>query len=435
MWGKISMTLRSLIWLILLFTAAVAVAVLGHFEKSYIIFIYSPYRIDISLQSLLIIIPIGLALIYGLIRCLRFISLIPQRSIKTYIQSREQTALKELCEAINFTFSGCYAKAEKAAEKAAKSFYSSETKQDKRKPSFLGIGKFLSSSTMAQAYSAVSLIGANAAQEQNNNIRSKAWLDKIKEEKWLEARYLLEAKNYLKNNDFNLAMASLNQFYELGGKSLGGKSSTANNLAWQIAQQQKDWHTMRLHLSLLKQHKMFDTVSIDNLNEIAAKELLFEAKNDVDNLNEAWNQLNSDEKQNTDLIKIYVNILLELKQQDQAKQIIEKILNSNWQPELLFLYLKCASHHCQEMIQQADKWLQTHTQDAHLFYVLGQLCAEQKIWGKAKVYLDQALVNAKYNLKLQKYIYQALGKIHESLDEMKLANQNFRASALLEDSL
>ena len=42
-------------------------------------------------------------------------------------------------------------------------------------------------------------------------------------------------------------------------------------------------------------------------------------------------------------------------------------------------------------LEQAERWLAQHNQDATLLYALGVLCERAQLWGKAQTYLEASL--------------------------------------------
>lgn len=59
-------------------------------------------------------------------------------------------------------------------------------------------------------------------------------------------------------------------------------------------------------------------------------------------------------------------------------------------------------------IEQAEKWLNQHRDDAGLLLALGKLCLHQKLWGKAQNYLD-----ASVSIAPSRAAFTALGQLAE----------------------
>ena len=62
--------MRSLFWLLVVFAAAVALVIVGRIDSGYVLLIYPPYRVEISMLFFAIALVAGFALLYALIRLL-----------------------------------------------------------------------------------------------------------------------------------------------------------------------------------------------------------------------------------------------------------------------------------------------------------------------------------------------------------------------------
>jgi HemY protein len=72
-------------------------------------------------------------------------------------------------------------------------------------------------------------------------------------------------------------------------------------------------------------------------------------------------------------------------------------------------------------IEQAEKWLNQHKQDAGLMLALGKLCLHQKLWGKAQSYLD-----ASNSIAPSHAAYTAQGQLAERLGKPEEAFKYFQ---------
>ena len=74
------------------------------------------------------------------------------------------------------------------------------------------------------------------------------------------------------------------------------------------------------------------------------------------------------------------------------------------------LYGDCQAVNNVGQIEQAEKWLLSHSDDAGLLLALGKLCLNRGLWGKAQSYLDASI-----SLAPSKAAYTALGQLAEKL--------------------
>lgn len=84
--------------------------------------------------------------------------------------------------------------------------------------------------------------------------------------------------------------------------------------------------------------------------------------------------------------------LIKSGQHDEAQRVIEQALELNWDSKLIELYAECRGvSDATGRLSRAEKWLRLHPQDDVLLLVLGRLCVEQQLWGKAKSFLEASL--------------------------------------------
>jgi len=112
-------------------------------------------------------------------------------------------------------------------------------------------------------------------------------------------------------------------------------------------------------------------------------------------------------------------------QHQQARQLIESSLESQWDSGLCTLYGQCEDN-AKEQLGKLEGWLSKHPQDAELHWALGRLCQRQQLWGKARMHLDTSL---RYKPTAQ--TQRALAEIAEALEQKETAAIHWKAAAQL----
>ena len=79
-----------------------------------------------------------------------------------------------------------------------------------------------------------------------------------------------------------------------------------------------------------------------------------------------------------------------------------------------------------DRLARAEQWRSRYPTESGLLLLLGELCLLEKLWGKAKEYLGQALRREPSSAP----IHLAMARLHEALGEPSLAADHWRASAL-----
>jgi len=109
--------MKYLIWILLLFAAAVAVTTASH-NPAYVLLVYPPYRIELSLTLFIILLLIGFAFGYGVVRLVLAAMQLPAYVHKFRLERAQAKARELLEEALGAFFEGRYAAAEKASARA-----------------------------------------------------------------------------------------------------------------------------------------------------------------------------------------------------------------------------------------------------------------------------------------------------------------------------
>ena len=112
-----------------------------------------------------------------------------------------------------------------------------------------------------------------------------------------------------------------------------------------------------------------------------------------------------------------------------ATQILADRLNTQWDSELVTLYGDCLQGESRGQLEQAERWLPQHPDDAGLLLTLGKLCLHQGLWSRAQSYLD-----ASNSLTPSSAAYNALGQLAEKLQHKEEASRNFHKAMNLTQS-
>ncbi|MDH5535016.1 MAG: heme biosynthesis protein HemY, partial [Betaproteobacteria bacterium] len=107
----------------------------------------------------------------------------------------------------------------------------------------------------------------------------------------------------------------------------------------------------------------------------------------------------------------------------EAKTVIEQSLEERWESDLVALYAECEGSEALKRIERAERWLESHPNDAALLLTLGRLCAQQGLWGKAQSYLEASIaVEPTHGAHL------AAARLQESLGNADGAREQYRKS-------
>lgn len=391
------MAIRGLVWLALLFAIAVVLAIVGRFDTGQVLFVYPPYRVDVSLNLFVVGVVVLFIVIYTLLRFVRSVLHMPQRVAAYRARSRAAKASAALRDAIGNLYAGRFTRAEKAAR---------------------------DSLTDAANKGAAGLIAANAAHRMHEYARRDEWLAQIDHADWQDARLMATADMRADGRDPDGALAALTEM-----QSQGGRRIHAQQIALRAQQQLKNWgEVLKLVKTLEKREALHPAVAV-RLRQLAAENLLRDRRHNADALLELWQSLSPVERHSPRLADLAAELLIALNRQQDARRIVEEALAQNWDARLLRRYPDTAGDDALPLIQKAEAWRKERPDDADLQFALGRLCLQQQLWGKAQSFLEAALKLAD-NEPLKIRSHRALARLHEQLGDTQKAAEHYRQSAL-----
>ena len=392
------MALRGLLWLALLFALAVVLATVGHFDAGQVLIVYPPYRVDVSLNLVVVGVIALFILLYALIRVARNVWTMPQRVGRYRARAKEAKAHAALREAIGNLYAGRFSRAEKAAREAL---------------------------TLESNRGAAGLIAAVAAHRMREYARRDEWLGAIDAPDWQDARLMASADMRADGRDPDGALNALTEM-----RAQGTRRIHAQQIALRAQQQLKNWaEVLKLVKTLEKREALHPAVAV-RLRQQAAENLLRDRRHDPDALLALWNSLAPAERQSPRLADLAAELLIALNRHQEARKIVEEALAHNWDARLLRRYPETAQADALPLIQKAEAWRKERPEDPDLMFTLGRLCLHQQLWGKAQSFLESALRLADDNDALVIRTHRALARLFEQLGDTARAAEHYRASAL-----
>ncbi|MBI5006445.1 MAG: heme biosynthesis protein HemY [Nitrosomonadales bacterium] len=386
--------MKWLLWLVGLFAAAVAVTMAAR-NPGYVQFVYPPYRMEMSLTLFAFALFALFVLVYLLVR-LAFVTL----QLPEYVRSfREERAASKgrsaMMEALQAYFEGRYAAAEKAAVRAME----------------LGENSGLNP-----------IVAARAAHELREFDKRDAYLAQAEGKSVGESTMRLMAKTEFLL-DQKQPQSALNSLKELSDTGMH-KHIGALSLELKAQQQARNWDAVLEVMTQLEKRNAIDKVVAVQMRQQAWLEKLAAQTTDLPALRMLWKSIPSELKRRSKIAAAAAQAFGRLGDCRSAQQLLTESLDSQWDSELVTLFGECSSENNIAQIEQAERWLTEHTDDAGLLLALGKLCMHQKLWGKAQSYLDASL-----SLRSSSAAYTALGRLAEQMGKQEQALAYFQKAS------
>lgn len=147
-----------------------------------------------------------------------------------------------------------------------------------------------------------------------------------------------------------------------------------------------------------------------------------------------WDTLPRDVRTHVEIVETYAQLLLNIQAYNEIELLLRNQLKRQWDAKLVKLYGLIFTTDINKQIATAENWLKTHQDDAILLLTLARLCILQKLWGKARNYLDASL-----SIEQTPDAYAELGRLlgflgdqQKSLECYKLGLLEFAAILPLE---
>jgi len=383
--------MRWLLWLLGLFAAAVAVMLVAR-NPGYVQFVYPPYRMELSLTLFVFSLLAIFVLAYLLLRIFFYTLQLPEH-VRTFREERAASKGRTaMMESLKAYFEGRYVAAEKAAVRAMK----------------LGEKSGLNP-----------IVAARAAHELHEFDRRDTYLADAEHKTVGESTMRLMAKTEFLL-DQKQPQSALNSLKELNDTGMH-KHIGALSLELKAQQQARNWEAVLEVTTQLEKRNAIDKAVAAQLRQQAWLEKLRGQMMDMTTLRALWKSIPSELKRRSKIAAAASQAFSKLGDCQSAQQLLAESLNAQWDSDLVALYGECQNENNIPQIEQAERWLKQHTDDAGLLLALGKLCIHQGLWGKAQSYLDASI-----SLEPRRDAYNWLGQLAENMGKHEQALAYFQ---------
>ncbi|MBI5891995.1 MAG: tetratricopeptide repeat protein [Nitrosomonadales bacterium] len=391
--------MRWLLWLLGLFAAAVGVMLVAR-NPGYVQFVYPPYKMEMSLTLFVFSLTVVFVLGYLLVRVTVVTLRLPEYVHKFREERAAGKGREAMQEALRAYFEGRFAAAEKAAVRAMK----------------LGEKSGLNP-----------IVAARAAHELREFDKRDAYLADAGNKTVGESTMRLMAKaEFLL--DQKQPQSALNSLKELSATGMH-KHIGALGLELKAQQQARNWEAVLDVTAQLEKRNAIDKVVAGQLRQQAWLEKLRNQAADIGTLRALWKSVPNELRRRSKIAAAAAQAFSKLGDCQSAQQLLTESLNAQWDSELVSLYGECRGDNNVAQIEQAERWLKQHTDDAGLMLALGKLCLYQGLWGKAQSYLDASI-----SLAPQRDAYTSLGQLAEKMGKPEQALAYFQQATQADKS-
>lgn len=188
-------------------------------------------------------------------------------------------------------------------------------------------------------------------------------------------------------------------------------------------QQNGDWYRLKQLLPDIKRRKVVTNEAFHTISLQVYRELLKASarERDLVALQQHWQELPRHFRQDSDLITVYAEHLLELHADDAAESLIREASAKNLDINLACLYGNLRSGDAARQLETVEGWLQQNPQDSRLLLSAAKLSMRNELWGKAKSYVEASI-----GQDPSPESYKLLGMLCEKTEDTTLALAAYR---------
>jgi HemY protein len=360
--------MRALFWLLAVFAAAVALALAGRVGDGYVLFVYPPWRIEISLLLFVLAQAVAFGVAYLAARLIGHTLALPAQVRAFRERRKREHAQSALAAALQCHFEGRFARAEKEAALAWEA---------------------------GAAPGLAALIAARAAHQLREFGRRDQWLERAGAagESMHAARLLTQAELLLEERDFTGARDALRSLHGSGPKHI----ATAR-MQLRAERGAQNWEEVLRLAAILEKRGAIPAAIAEEHRVQAYIELLARDSGDRGSLEARLRRIPATDQAQPRVAAAAARRALALGDAALAREMVERSLASEWNGALVLLYgdlrtleIQKARDEARVRIERAERWLRDHAEDPQLLATLGTLCVSAELWGKAQNYLEASL--------------------------------------------
>jgi HemY protein len=361
--------MRALLWLVAVGAAAVALAILGRVDAGYVLFVYPPYRVEMSMLFFALALLVGFAALHAAARLVGHALSLPSYVRAFRVRRRRERAQLAFASALQAYYEGRYARAGKDAEIA----YEGDA-----------------------APGLAALLAARSAHQLREFARRDRWFERAEQggPEMQTALQVTRAELALEERDYMAAREALRGMHGAGPKHIA-----TLRMLLRAERGVGAWEEVLRLATLLAKRDAIAPALAEEYKAQATIELLKRAAADATGFERRWRAVPAADQAKPRLSAVAARHATYLGRAALAREIIERSLAQEWTPALVALYgelpeqmdVGARGAEARTRIESAERWLRTRSRDAQLLATLGRLCAQAELWGKAASFLEASL--------------------------------------------
>jgi HemY protein len=417
--------MRAALWLLALFGIAVAIALFAGNNQGTVTLFWPPYRIDLSLNLVLLLLLGSFVFLYAVSRALSALFDLPRQALRWRNQQKERALQAALLDALSHLLAGRFIRARRSAESAL-------AQEQSLASSGLRLGHAAQLRTLAHLLAAESAQALQDRPSREEHLRLALEHAPARDAQETREGALMRAARWsLQDRDPEGAMGWLKGLpqgaarrthalrMKLKASRLAGRTEEALDTA-----------------RLLSKHHAFSSDAAQSIVRGLAVDLIG-AAHDTAQLQRAWASLEPAERE---MPEVAIHAAQRLAALGGDAELARDWLLPVWEryaslePSLKVRLVQAL----QEQLDSIDStWLariesaqRSHPRDTTLQYLAGMACMKRQLWGKAQQLLTQAVLGLQ-DPRLDRQAWRALAELAEQRGDGVRAGEAWKRAASL----
>lgn len=410
--------MRSVIWLILLFVAAVVAATMLGQNNALVSFFYGDWRLDMSLNLFLLLVVGGVSVLYAGTQAVQSLLSLPLRAREWRELKRERAAQAAFREALSELFAARYARAQRAAQRALDLQVGA--------PELEADHEFFVLSQLIGASAQHRLQDRKGRDERIVLAQARASSGSVS-----EGVMLLAAEWSLEDRDAGKGVAWLAELAP--GVA---RRTQALRLRLQAARLRRKPMEALQTARLLAKHQGFSATAAQSLLRSLAFEALDQAFDDGQ-LQRVWQSLDAADRRDAWVVARAVKRAVSLGQVSLAQSWLQPAmeqahkLDVEAREQLALALVACAQGLGSHWLPLIEALMSQHGREPAVVAAAGMCFADRQLWGKARKLLEQTSSAQGLSSSIRRTALRTLARMaRQEGDELVAANCDQRAAAL-----
>ncbi|WP_418314852.1 heme biosynthesis HemY N-terminal domain-containing protein [Piscinibacter sakaiensis] len=414
--------MRSVIWLVLIFVAAVVAATAFGSNDGLASFYWNGWRFDMSLNLFLLLLIGTCFVLVTVMQAISVLTGLPQRAHEWRTARRDRTAQAALREALAQYFGGRYSRAVSAAQRALA--IQSDTPAMAQDNDFTVLAHLLHAGS---AHRLQDRLQRDQEMAKALDLAQRSPAARPVE----EGARLLAAEFALDDRDADKALALLAELPPGVARRTHALrlKLQASRLAMQPLEAMK---TARL----LAKHQGFSKIAAQGLLRSLAFESLSSA-HDIDQLTTIWQQFDPAERRDPFITAHAVRCAVQFGAANEARQWLRPFweqldeLAVDERSVLAAALARCTEGIGPDWLPRLEAAARAYPADGAIAHAVGSALAQRQLWGKARSLLEQAAADSKLAASQRRDALLQLARIARQQDDSARAGEFLEAAAKL----